>query len=173
MEIKSGDEKMLGDFAAPVLASDSLMKLKTILVPTDFSDCSKQALDSAVPFARLFGARLELVFVVAPYYGFEPNGFDAYPAQETELARRVLNELARDVVVAGVGCKVQVRCGRVITEIVAAAHELSADLIIIATHGHTGWRRAAFGSIAEGVVRHAPCPVLTVRGKEGKASTGE
>lgn len=166
LEIKPGDEAVLSRCAAPVAGSDSLIKLKTILVPVDFSECSKQALANAVPFARQFGANLDLVYVIAPYYGFDLNGFNGYQPPETESAGNALKELAHNIVPTDVGCKVQVRCGRVITEIVEAARDVSADLIIISTHGYTGLKHAAFGSTAEGVVRHAPCPVLTVRGKE-------
>lgn len=173
MEIKPGDENMLSESVAPSLPSNSLVKMRTILVPVDFSECSKQALACAVPFAEQFGAKLELVHVVEPYYGFDPNGFGNYQVPEAcsnDAARNALIKLARESVPREIVCQTEIRCGRVITEIVAAARELSADLIIISTHGYTGLKHVAFGSTAEGVVRHAPCPVLTVRAKESTTS---
>jgi universal stress protein A len=169
MEIKTGDETMLSQCVAPQLPPTSLVRLRKILVPIDFSECSKQALACAVPFAEQFGAKLELLHVVAPYYGFDPNGFGGYQGSEAsvnESAMKTLTALAQSTLPSKIECHVQARCGRVITEIVAAARELSADLIIISTHGYTGIKHVAFGSTAEGVVRHAPCPVLTVRAKE-------
>ena len=175
IDIKPGDKEEAIRSVARALASDSLIQLKTILVPIDFSECSKQALTAAVPFARQFGAQLELVDVVAPYYAFDPNGLNNYQELESasiEAGRNALLELARYVVPRELKSHVQVRCGRVITEIVDAARECSADLILISTHGYTGLKHVAFGSTAEGVVRHAPCPVLTVRGKDDATDEG-
>lgn len=172
MEIKPGDETMLSHSVAPLSSPDSPIKIRTILVPIDFSDCSKHALACAVTFAQQFGATLELVHVVAPYYGFDPNGFNGYEVSEADSktsARKAISELAREAVPGKVECKGQVRCGRVVAEIVAAARECMADLIIISTHGCTGLKHVAFGSTAEGVVRRAPCLVLTIRVKEGEA----
>lgn len=168
MEMKAGDEDMLGR-SLPSLNADSLVKIRTILVPIDFSECSKQALACAVPFARQFGATVELLHVVAPYYAFDPNGLDGYQQVEAAsitAAKNGLSELALKLVPEGVTAGVHVRSGRVVPEIAAAARELSADLVIISTHGYTGFKHVAFGSVAEGVVRQAPCPVLTVRGKD-------
>lgn len=168
IDIKPSDTVEAVRSVALALASDSLVKLKTVLVPVDFSECSKQALAAAVPFARQFGAKLELVHVVASYYAFDPNGLNNYQELESacvEAARKALFELVRYVVPRELAAHVQVRCGRVVTEITDAARECSADLIIISTHGYTGLKHVAFGSTAEGVVRHAPCPVLTVRAK--------
>jgi nucleotide-binding universal stress UspA family protein len=168
MESKPGDLTALGCTAATALPTDSLIKWRTILVPVDFSECSKQALACAVPFARQFGARLELVHVVAPYYAFDPNGMDGYQqgqAVTVAAAKQGLIEQAEAMVPQDLRPGIQVRCGRIITEIANAASEVSADLIIISTHGYTGFKHVAFGSTAEGVVRLAPCPVLTVRAK--------
>ena len=162
MELKSKEEDLLAQKAIP------LVTLKEILVPIDFSDCSKQALQAAVPFARQFGAELELVHVVSPYYAFDPNGLSDYPEFEPRLvesAKNCLDELARSVATPEVAVKTHVRCGRPATEIVEAAREAGADLIIISTHGYSGLKHVLLGSTAENVVRHASCPVLTVRAK--------
>lgn len=151
------------------ISADSLVHVKTILVPVDFSDSSKQVLACAVAYARQFEAALELLYVVAPYYAFDPNGLTGYQDLEAESitgAKKALHDLAHEKVPPILSCQIQVRCGRVVTEICDAAREISADLIIISTHGYTGLKHVAFGSTAEGVVRLAPCPVLTVRGKE-------
>ena len=74
--------------------------------------------------------------------------------------------LATEEIGASAAWKIAVRPGRPATEIVEAARELAADLIVIATHGRTGLQHVLLGSVAENVVRHAPCPVLTVREHE-------
>lgn len=143
------------------------LRLKSILVPIDFSDLSKQALDYAVPFAQQFGARLTLLHV------FEPVAASAFPA----LARLVLEndkvvaacktELDRLVKEKGIPPKLVekalIRVGRSYVEIADAARTLKVDLIIISTHGYTGLKHTFLGSTTERVVRHAPCPVLVVR----------
>jgi universal stress protein A len=160
MEVDKNEETLLSRPAT------SLVSFKRILVPIDFSDCSREALKCAVPFARQFGATLELVHVVASYYAFDPNGLNEYieyEPQAVESGKRWLKELADEVVDSEVLVETSVRCGRPATEIVQAARETNADLIIISTHGYSGLKHALVGSTAENVVRHADCPVLTVR----------
>jgi nucleotide-binding universal stress UspA family protein len=149
-----------------------LVSWKRILVPIDFSDCSKQALQWAVPFARHYGATLELVHVVTPSYAIDPCGLDEYARTESwemDDAKVRLEELAGST---GSDLPVEsyVRRGRPAAEIVSAARELQADLIVISTHGYRGLERVLLGSTAENVVRHADCPVLTIRAKEGDPS---
>jgi nucleotide-binding universal stress UspA family protein len=151
-----------------------LVSFKRILVPIDFSDCSKQALEWAVPFARHYGATLELVHVVTPSYAIDPCGLDEYARAESwemDDAKVRLEELAGS---AGSDLPVEssVRRGRPAAEIVSAARELQADLIVISTHGYRGLERVLLGSTAENVVRQAGCPVLTIRAKEGDPSKG-
>ena len=147
----------------------SVFQLKQILVPVDFSECSRKALRYAVPMARQFDAGLSLVYVVQLAYAFGEFGPTDYPAMEVDMkaeAERQLGELAAQEIGTSVPFTTRVRVGRPATEIVEAARQLESDLIIIATHGHTGLRHVLLGSVAENVVRHAPCPVLTVRQHE-------
>jgi nucleotide-binding universal stress UspA family protein len=143
------------------------LTLRRILVPLDFSGKSRQALDFAVPLAEQYGGKISLIHVVEPVYSYPPPG-DAgvavFPARTAaEASRERLVELARELVPPDLLGRTLVRTGRAYLEIVAAADEMDADLIVIATHGYTGLQHALVGSTAERVVRHAHCPVLTVR----------
>ncbi len=138
-------------------------KLKNILVPIDFSACSKKALQYAIPFARQFNATLTLVHVVQSNYlpGGEFSGGYDFARAEKELRESVLEEVDESVPV-----KTVVRSGPPVQEIVAAARELESDLILLSTHGRTGLKHVFLGSVAENIVRLAPCPVLVVREHE-------
>lgn len=143
-----------------------MLHLKNILVPIDFSENGKQALRYAVPFAKQFGAKITLLHVIEPtYYPMEY----VYLADDTrdlaKIAKKKLSALSRKI---GSGCfnEALVRVGSPFHEINSAGSELKSDLIIIATHGHTGLKHVVLGSTAERVVRHAPCPVLVVRSRE-------
>jgi nucleotide-binding universal stress UspA family protein len=145
---------------AQSLVAAPVFKLQKILVPIDFSDCSKKALDYAIPFARQFGAELHLLHVVEPYPAVpEMAPYDAETIEEGCLKMEGLRKQ-----LGNVGpCSTFVRKGAPPTEITSAARELEADLIIISTHGRTGLSRMFVGSTTEKVVRSAPCPVLIVR----------
>jgi universal stress protein A len=150
------------------LPSDTLFRLKRILVPVDFSACSKKALAYAVPFAKQFGAEIVLTYVVQPVIPVpEMTAVDttATLAQMREAGTSELEKLrlsiADEVKVATV-----LRIGHPAHEIVQAAAEADADLILLSTHGRTGLGRVFFGSVAEHVTRYAGCPVLTVRERE-------
>jgi nucleotide-binding universal stress UspA family protein len=144
--------------------------LKHILVPVDFSQCSLKALRYAVAFARQFKASITLLYVVQQYYlpGDFTGGLD-YAALEKEIEENSAKEL-ESIAAKQVGkkapWKVLLRMGRPVDQIIRVADELNADLIILATHGHSGLKHVVLGSTAENVVRHAPCPVLTVRAEE-------
>lgn len=137
-----------------------------IVAPTDFSDFSLQALDSALEMAKVFGARLFLVNVVqdpSAYVGTPEGGV----AQET-LRRTLIHEAeARLAALAprlrGVDHDTAVRTGRIAPAILDYAREVDADLIVIATHGRKGIARFFIGSTTEHVLRRASCPVMTVR----------
>ena len=145
-----------------------LFRSKTIVVPTDFSDVSRKALDFAVPLARDHGARIVLVYVVEPR--IYPENIIIPPAIEpdnielTKKAKASLEEFRTQHVDADVKSETVVRLGKPFVEIVAAAKQAKADLIVMPTHGFTGLKKVLIGSTAERVVSHAGCPVLTVRG---------
>lgn len=147
----------------------SLFKLKQILVPVDFSECSKKALRYAVPFAKEFEATITLISVVyVPYHGsdFEGINLPLLEAEMRETATKQIESLAGSEIPAEVPRRTLIRVGRPFHEITEAAKELETDLIILATHGRTGLKHMLLGSTAENVMRHAKCPVLIVREQE-------
>ena len=139
-----------------------------ILVPVDFSEHSRHALNYALDLGSIFDAELILVYVVESLGYPADLGYAqaAIPQIERELSARGRTELermARETVGAALPVRIHVPAGRPFVEIIRAAREFAADLIVIATHGHTGVEHILFGSTAEKVVRKAPCPVLVVR----------
>lgn len=154
---------------------DNLISLKKILVPIDFSDYSKNALKYAVPFAKQFGAEILLLYVVEPtiYPADFSFGQVGFPSMEAEMYKRGSEELiklAEKEIKDTVKWQTRVETGKAFAEINRVAAEENVDLIIIATHGHTGVEHIIFGSTAEKVVRKAPCPVLSIRTVERDTS---
>jgi nucleotide-binding universal stress UspA family protein len=141
------------------------MKIKTIVVPTDLSHNSLRALEPAVDFAKRFGADILLVHVLdAPIY--PAMKFANLPTIQQEVrdtVARQLDRLCNEHIPGDVVSRTVMREGHPFFEIIAVAKEERADLIVIATHGHTGIKHLLLGSTAEKVVRQAPCPVLIVR----------
>jgi len=145
-----------------------MLPFQKIVCPTDFSGSSGVALDAAVEMAAHFHARLHLVHVVPalPTPKADRNYTFAVPEFEAALHAEALEKL--EAMTARIGAtgavpESTIGHGDAGREIVRIAGEWGADLIVIATHGETGWRHVLFGSVAERVVRLAPCPVLTVR----------
>lgn len=172
----TGGRSAGGNFRSPSLATSAAtskvkwarLSLRRILVPLDFSGKSRQALEVAVPLAELYHAKIFLIHVVEPAcaYPYGPGEMsvavlDSRPIVEASKER--LSAIARALVPPKVLGKTLVRDGRAYLEILTAAEELEADVIVIATHGFTGLKHVLLGSTAERVVRHAHCPVLTVR----------
>ena len=143
-------------------------EIKKVLVPIDFSDYSKSALKYAVNFVKQFNAELILIYVVEPVI-YPPDfsmGQIAIPSVDLEMDKRAVEELtklAQKEIPHEVKVYSVVKTGKPFIEIIETAAEENVDLIIIATHGHTGVEHILFGSTAEKVVRKAPCPVLTLR----------
>jgi len=147
----------------------ALLKIKTILVPIDFSQTSKKALLYAIRMAEQFGSKIILLNVVEPVaspdFAYHPLMLETDKIKSAAKSR--LEALCREALLSPAMLdRVLVRYGTPFAEITGAARTLKADLIILTTHGHTGLKRVFLGSTAERVVRHAPCPVLTVREKE-------
>ncbi|MFC2103014.1 universal stress protein [Bacteroidota bacterium] len=144
------------------------LEVKKVLVPIDFSDYSKSALKYAVNFSTQFNADIILVYVVEPVI-YPPDfsmGQIALPSVNTEWdikAKEELDKLAKSEIPENVKVTTILKTGKPFLEIIETASEENADLIIIATHGHSGVEHILFGSTAEKVVRKAPCPVLTLR----------
>ena len=152
-----------------------MVTVKTILFPTDGSACSKKALTYALSLAADWGARLVALHVIdvqvlrAARYAFAEVGGRAEErvrqAAEAE-AQRLLQEVTDTARQAAVAFEARASTGLPFEEIVEVAKALPADLIVIGTHGRTGLSHVLVGSVTERVVRHAPCPVLTVRPDE-------
>ena len=144
-----------------------MFPVKTVLCPTDFSEPSREALKVARELASQVGAELLLVHVVPvlPALANDPNYVFKVPEYERLLHQDADDKLAQLVKeeTKGATARTMVGHGDVADEIVRIGEIEKADLIVIATHGTTGWRRFMFGSVAEKVVRLAKCPVLTIR----------
>jgi len=152
------------DLASPI-------SLRKILVPIDFSEYSKKALQYAVPFARQFNAKIYLLYVVEPtvYPADFSFGQIGMPNVENELrvkGEEELQELIKNEIKGVVPSEASVKVGLPFVEVVSFAKDEAIELIIVATHGHTGVEHILFGSTAEKIVRKAPCPVLVVRAEE-------
>ena len=148
----------------------------TFLVPYDFSDHARAALDAAVDLARRLEADIHLLHVVQPpSYSYAPYGTFAGaavvlpPANLAEIkrgAQESLREIASRIEKPPGKVKVHVlESSSVVDAIQAMAEECGADLIVMGTHGRGGLAHVILGSVAERTLRHAPCPVLTVHAK--------
>jgi nucleotide-binding universal stress UspA family protein len=145
------------------------IRVRHILVTTDFSRLSFAAIPYAVAVARHFGAELQLFHVVDTTQ-FSSKSLLLPLISPAELSRPLLNRLQGIALKFSPDGEIHVmkpREGRAYNEICEAARKLGAGLIVIATHGTTGFQRAWLGSTAERVVQHSPCPVLVVR-KRGR-----
>ncbi len=147
--------------------------VKRILVPTDFSDPSAEALASAIALGKTTGATLDLVHVAfdAAYAVPPPIDVAVVPVDIGKVMERVTASLDAEVAevrAAGLTCDSAVPIGRPENEIVARAAATHADLIVMGTHGRSGLAHALLGSVAERVVRHSPCPVLIVPKRAAK-----
>ena len=143
-----------------------------ILVPIDFSPFSEQALDYAVALAARLDATVHVLNVIpVPVFGVPELGVAMTSTVIDQLVRD--NQAGVDRLVAARRDKAKLADGLLRTGdprdvIVQTAEELGADLIVMGTHGRRGLSRALLGSVAEGVVRTSPVPVLTLRGKKSK-----
>lgn len=156
------------------------LRLKTILVSIDFSASSRHALEVAVTLAKEFGDSLHLLHVAeigSPAYEIGATDFPDMAMIIRHKARAELKALGGGKLPTTLPLKIHVRRGwpfvggkRPWLEITQAAKELTADLVVLGTHGHTGLKHVWPGSTAERVVQHAPCAVLTVPKPEPRAS---
>ena len=138
--------------------------LQRILVPIDFSDCSRGALRYALSLARQAKAELILLYVAevaVPGSEFGPVHLPKLESDLRQIGKKELAKLIKQEIHDEVRTKALVQSGRSDLEIVAAANNLKVDLIVMATHGYDR-RLDQLGSTAEQVVRRAPCPVLLV-----------
>lgn len=145
-----------------------MRNIEKILFATDFSDNSEDAFQYALTFARRFSARLILLHVInepVDLRGFYvPHiSFDNLEKEIEEGARKMMAKFCSERLADFPDHESHVVSGIPADEIIEMARKLDCTLIVLGTHGRTGLDHILFGSTAERVVRHAPCPVLTVR----------
>ena len=149
-----------------------MIDLNHILVPTDFSKHSENALIYAAAFAEKFDTELHLLHVVQDLAVFIPEAVTAAPPisppveQITAAVREALDRIIDSHKLRKFTVHAEVREGSPFYEIIRYAKEQDVDLIIMGTHGRGGLVHVLLGSVAEKVVRKSPCPVLTVRHPE-------
>ncbi|HEY2154786.1 MAG TPA: universal stress protein [Isosphaeraceae bacterium] len=153
-----------------------MLEFRSILAPTDFSEHASKALRYAAALAERFGATLHLLHVLPEVVPMAPDLVAGAPdlviatalppeyyrdteAESLEALGRVLDPSWGAVA----SVERAVRLGDPVEEIIDYAAEQRIDLIVIATHGRTGLGHVLLGSVAEQIVRHSPCPVLTIR----------
>ena len=152
-----------------------MIEIQRILCPIDFSEHSRRALDHAVAIARWYGATITVINVVspAPVTAYAPGPLVFEPMLLTSVDReQLLANMARFIdaeAAPGVVIDATIREGTAAGEILDAAVELDADLLVIGTHGRSGFERLVLGSVAEKVLRKAPCPVLAVPARQPDA----
>lgn len=139
-----------------------------ILVPVDFGEPSRTALNLAIEMATTFSAAVTIVHVwgIDPYPYMVPISVD-YLTPVEEAARAKLTELVTETKARLPTVNSHLRKGVAWQEIITAIAELGADLVVMGTHGRRGLNHFILGSVAEKVVRLSTVPVLTVRGVDG------
>jgi nucleotide-binding universal stress UspA family protein len=140
----------------------AMIPIKTILHPTDFSDHSECALWLTDTLAREHGARVILLHVLPPPVSYGEVIARAGPDGYKDQLWRVLEDLKPPNRAAAY--ETRLADGDAAHKIVEVPQEEKVNLIVMGTHGRTGLRRVVLGSVAEHVLRHSPCPVLTIKG---------
>lgn len=139
-----------------------MLPIRKIICPIDFSDSARAAFEFACALARDYRASLVVIHVVPPpTYAVEGIAVPIPVEDPYELRARLVQLYPVD---PGVDADYRVLDGDAGDQIVNAASDAKADMIVMGTHGKSGLTRLLMGSVAESVMRHAPCPVLTVRG---------
>ncbi|MFT4544566.1 MAG: nucleotide-binding universal stress UspA family protein [Bacteroidia bacterium] len=145
-------------------------EIKRIAVPTDFSETAYVAIDHAADIAKRYGAEILLIHVLetGAYQGiFSPSKKTEY--DELEYSQKKIQEDAQLLErKSGVTVTHEVVSGRIYEEIVRVSNEQNADLLVMGTHGVSGWTEFFVGSNAFKVVTQSPCPVLSIQGNASK-----
>jgi nucleotide-binding universal stress UspA family protein len=139
-----------------------------IVVPTDFSDCAREAWEMAKRLSKAAGGELVICHVLPEPLRYGRGVLGGDPARKVEEDARAwceaaLNDLVREARANGLEARAVLRTGVAHQEIVALTLDERADLIVLGTHGRGGMSRMLLGSVADRVIRLAPCAVLTVR----------
>jgi nucleotide-binding universal stress UspA family protein len=161
-------ERVVQHAPCPVLISrGKLRTIDKILVPVDFSDCSLDALKAAIALAERVAAKIIVTHAVYLDLAYTADGYAMYDLQETidratRAAEAEMKSFIRKAKFGTVKSGTRVTAGSPVTEICEVAKDERVDLIVTPTHGLTGLKHLLTGSVAERVVRHAPCSVLVV-----------
>lgn len=144
-----------------------MLPLKTILHPTDFSEAAKHAFEVACALARDHAGSLVLLYVVPP-----PMSYGETLARQPpdSFYRQMWNKIHELETPAGIRVEHRLEDGDPTRMILEVARDTNCDLIVMGTHGRTGLSRLLMGSVAEKVLRRAPCPVLTVKAANVKVA---
>jgi universal stress protein A len=155
---------------------EDIKAIQHILVPVDFGKAADHALTIAMQLAKVLQARLTLLHVVqtslmpGPHVG---AGVTPYLDEVEAQAQQILGQYAQCVEAAGITCDTVIDLASPFQCIVDYAAKQQVDMIVMGTHGHTGLQHMLLGSVAERVVRMAPCPVLVTQGRQEKAEPAE
>lgn len=147
---------------------------RRILVPIDGSATASLALQEVSKLAKQHGAQVELVYVMVDIHLMDANSYINYAEMKESMessGNRILAEAQALMLQTGIAAEVKLLEAsgqRIASVIIEEARRWSADLIVIGTHGRSGFSRVLFGSVAEGVVRMAPIPVLLIRGDKSQ-----
>lgn len=142
------------------------MSFRKILIAVDGEPLADHAAEVGIELASSLGAEIGFVYVVEPALSQAPGISPAdLIAEDEREGKRVLDRL-RHLLPPACSPAEFIHAGKPASEIVRTAREWTADVIVIGSHGRHGFQRALLGSVAEEVMRHAPCPVLVLRAKE-------
>jgi nucleotide-binding universal stress UspA family protein len=177
-------ERVVRNVTCPVLvtrkrkqkskANSKTFAIRTILVPTDFSQCSLAGTEYAAFLAKNLHATLRLFHAMYPYTNYvfvDRAGVRLSGLAEAveETTRQEMDALKRMDFLRGLRVETEILPGSAVDEICAAAGDPKVDLIVTSTHGHTGLKHALIGSVAEHVARYAECPVLVVPSRHAES----
>ena len=143
-----------------------MLTLQKVLVPVDFSSASGLALRYAKELATCFDSALYVLHVADDPILFAPTTSDEYRARFEDDSNSKLQQLVQDSVGNFEKVHVETKCGSAATEIIDYAQVQEINLIVMGSHGRSAMASMLLGAVAEHVVRHASCPVLTVRSPE-------
>ncbi|HMA61506.1 MAG TPA: universal stress protein [bacterium] len=146
-----------------------MFPVKNILCPLDFSKHSMEALDNAIELSRQLSSKLILAHVITPIpvvpTPSHPSEFDisSYREMLKDTANKNMDSIVKDKLPSEVEYKKIISSGDPAQEIDKIAQSEDVDLLVISTHGRSGLKHLIFGSVAEKIIRHSHCPVLTIK----------
>jgi nucleotide-binding universal stress UspA family protein len=155
--------------AAPTLPA---IRVKRVLYATDFSDASRTVLPVVSAIARKYGSQIFIANICSfvPYTMGSPQTVAAMDDKLRSEAQAKAEELSQAAELAGIQTAVIVQPGDVVDEIDRVVHEQNIDLVVLGTHGRTGWKHLVMGSVAEELFRRLSCPVVTIGPRFSRSS---